>query len=269
MTAATETWDPLLSDPDTEESLGFLLAEEAALKAYLSGHTVPGKRGAPTQVRTWFRWPDSRTNISYPYILIDLLTISPDFPRWTSVWDYGAMGSTFESYVDSETREGYYSPSMNGNVVPTSTSNLTTENYLAYKLFFQITITSREVQHDRYLTARAITDFFPARNFFVGVPADSTWRRCELVEWVSADTQETTEATKRIFRKIYTVSMEAEIPQSAIEEIIKIRKLHVDVYDTATVDTSGNVMKEPVGHQASDAHTVAAINYTEFTPSGS
>jgi hypothetical protein len=266
-------WDSL-TEADLDDHTGFLLAEEAALKTYLSGHLVPTGRNRKGEVVTkevpvYFRWPDSRTNIRFPNIMIDLLQVTPDYSRWTSEWDYGAMGSDFENWVDGSVRHDWYEPSMTNTmpVVPSTTGRII-ENYLPFKLYFQISVSTNHVQTDRALTARMIVDFFPSRNFFIGIPADNTWRRCELVEWATADTQETTEATKRIFRKIYTISMEAEVPRSQIIEIAKVRRLHVDLYDRNSVDPEGHLMKEPANHAWNDVHDIAAGNFT-VPPSGS
>jgi hypothetical protein len=77
-----------------------------------------------------------------------------------------------------------------------------------------------------------------------------------------ADTMETTESgNKRIFRKIYTIIMDAEIPQSTIEELYKVSRVHTDVY--ANKNT-----REAVTHTYNSVHTIGEP-VTVVPPSGS
>ena len=78
-----------------------------------------------------------------------------------------------------------------------------------------------------------------------------------------ADTSETTDSgNKRIFRKVFTLTMEAEIPQSKLNEVYKVLRVHGDIYDTTS---SG---RELTTHLYSDTHHVAAANFTDLPPSG-
>jgi hypothetical protein len=84
---------------------------------------------------------------------------------------------------------------------------------------FQVSHYARSNLHDRYLTSIFTTDVFPVRPFFIRCPADDTWRRTEMVGIASANMPETSESgTKRIFRKFYTVSMLAEVPQDSFTD---------------------------------------------------
>jgi hypothetical protein len=113
---------------------------------------------------------------------------------------------------------------------------------------------------------RIITDIFrPKGDFWINVAADHAARRCSLMQWTSGDTMETSEASKRIFRKIYTILMETEIPVSKIEEYQKVSSVHIDVYN----EDDGRT--EPVEHPVEGPHTYALSNDTyvaDPTPSG-
>jgi hypothetical protein len=98
-------------------------------------------------------------------------------------------------------------------------------------LTYQVSVHSRSALHDRYLTSRFKVDVLPPRPFFIPVDADMTWRRCEMTDFAQADTHETTESgNKRIFRKIYTLAMDAEIPLTKIYEIKSAQRVHIDIY---------------------------------------
>ena len=122
-------------------------------------------------------------------------------------------------------------PNHDYDGLPEEQSGYYMGNYLPFNLMYQVSTWTRSIQQDRILTGKFFTDIVGPRSFFIGVDADHTWRRCELLEWISGDTLETTEAAKQTFRKIYTINMEAEIPTSAIYELVRVGRVHVDIYD--------------------------------------
>lgn len=252
-----------LAEQDVAAHTGFVLAEEAALKQYLSGLTVPNQRGegGVSEVPVWFRWPESERRMSYPFITLDLLSINAAYGRWTSVYDVAKAPVYFEADDGGEGRWGMYYPGYMPQIPDDPDTSYYVERYLPYDLMFQVSVYARSAFHDRFLTSRFITDVFPPRSFAIDVQADHVWRRCELVQWVSGDTMETSEASKRIFRKIYTVRMETEIPTSKIVEFEKIRTVHVDLYDT-TDDSS----YESVGHPVDGPHSSAVAHSTVTAP---
>jgi hypothetical protein len=252
-------WE-FVSDPDVAAHTGFVLAEEAALKQYLSGLTVPDQRSetGTSEVPVWFRWPESERRMSYPFITIDLLSVSAAYERWHSTYNVADAPSYFEGVDGAPDRWGIYYPGYTSQIETDEDKTYYIERYLPYNLLFQISVHARSAFHDRYLTSRFVTDVFPPRgDFWIDVAADHAARRCELVQWVSGDTMETTEAGKRIFRKVYTVLMETEIPASRIFEFERIRTVHIDMYDT--LDTGSY---ESVGHPVDGPHTSAVASTT-------
>lgn len=243
-----------VTDIDTHAHRGFLLSEEAALKRYLSGITVPDAKGNAMPVDVWFRWPESERKITYPFLTIDLLSITPAYDRWHSYVNEFLTPAIFEDRDTGTSTEGHYYPSTTANAAPNDESDYHTSNYLPYNIMFQVSSWARTALHDRYLTARFMTDIFPPRSFFIGDQTDQVWKRAELLEWISGDSLETTEAAKRQFRKIYTLNMEAEIPTSQILELVKVDTLHVDIYD----DTQTPLLP---GH-ASSTHNSGSFNQT-------
>lgn len=221
----------LISDPDLAEHTGFLIAEELALKNYLSGIEIPVK-GQMTPVPVYFRWPTSERLIKYPFITIDLLSISPAYERWHSYFNEMETPALYESSTGA-VDERFYWPGYSDDVSTDDpdNKNLWASTFLPYDIKFQISTFCRSASDDRFLISRMITDFLGPRSFFISTFADKVWHRCELLEWVSADSLETIEATKRQFRKVYTINMESEIPSSRLLELEKVRAIHVDIYD--------------------------------------
>lgn len=244
----------LVGSPNIETHRGFILAEDEAIKTYLTGLTVPVRPGSDqtTEVGVWFRYPEAERNIKYPFITIDLVDVSPDYSRWTS------------DYIQD--LDGLYQPSVSDTIGdPSENMGQTVRNYLPFRLSYQISVHCRSSLHDRYLMSKFFTDVFPPRPFWLGVDADNTWRRCELMDTIQADLMETTESgNKRIFRKIYTVSLIAEIPQDVITESWKVLRVFVPIVDRQMVDdylfnvltdSSGESVLDPVNTVPSEVRT--------------
>jgi hypothetical protein len=201
---------PLRAEPDLVEHLGFIIAEEEALKKHLEGIKVPTRPGSTdqTDVGVWFRYPEGERQIQYPFVTIDLLTVEPDYELFTS-----------DFY---QSPEGLYQPSFSPELPPLPDDGITRgyaiPNYLPMRLVWQVSHFSRSALHDRYLTSIFMTDVLPYRPFFI-TSVDGVERRTDRIGFQAADTIETTESgTKRIFRKIYTISMLTEIPQNSFAD---------------------------------------------------
>ena len=54
---------------------GFLLAEDAAVKARFSGMTVTDDKNAARPVQVFFRYPEGDTERTYPFITIEMIDI--------------------------------------------------------------------------------------------------------------------------------------------------------------------------------------------------
>lgn len=218
---------PFVGEPDMAEHVGFILAEEAALKTYFSGITLPTRPGAATtqEVGVWFRHPEGERTIVYPFITLDLIDVAPDYALWTSEYHMPL--------------EGLYRPSVS----PTLPAN-TVEGkvwdvrpYLPFQLTYQVSVHSRSSLHDKYLASIFFTDLIPPRPFWLGVDADNTWRRTEMVDFAQFDIPETTESgTKRIFRKVYTITIAAEVPQDRLNEVWQVLKVFVGIADRQYVE---------------------------------
>lgn len=231
---------PLRDQPSVWEHTGFILAEDEMVKQYLTGIKVPGRdpTSAEVDVGVWFRWPESERQIKYPFIAIDLLSAEPAFDLFHS--DHW------------EPTEGLYRPSVAPHLPPPpggwSIQDYAIRNYLPFHIQYQVAVHSRNALHDRYLQSIFRTDVFPVRPFWLWCSVDETWRRTELLESVASDLSETTESgTKRIFRKVYTITVLAEVPQDRIVDswVYKTLRVLIPVVDRDWFDAYyENILKD-------------------------
>ena len=248
-------WDDFIADLDGPAASGLLLAEDAAIKSYVQGLSVPQLNGDDVDVNVWFRFPEGERRLSYPFITIDFLSLHPSYDRWTSLYTVDPLAEVefFDVDTDQVDHLGLYTPSVSPtlSVEADETHGIEIEPYLMHQILYQVTVHSRSAMHDRILMSRMLTDVFGPRPFWIGVDADHTWRRCELVDMTPMDTMETTESgTKRIFRKAYTVSMDCELLQSKIALALTAQAVHIDVYQGLTGP------HEDPDHLSTDVHTV-------------
>lgn len=221
---------PLIAEPDLQAHRGFMLAEDEALKQYLTGIVVPGRdEGTTVPVGVWFRWPEGERQIRYPFITIDSITAEPAYELFHS--------------NHQEPIEGLYRPSFDTQLPPPSGGwgimGYSILNYLPFRLVYQVNVYSRSNLHDRYLRSIFATDVFPQRPFWIGCDADMTWRRTEQIGYAATDQAETSESgSKRIFRKVYTVQMLAEVPQTRLAEaeFYKVFRVYLSVRDRQTME---------------------------------
>lgn len=241
---------PLIAKPDIFTHTGFMLAEDEALKSYLTGITVPGRE--PTDVEekvgVWFRWPTGERQLRYPFITIDSLTAEPAYELFHS------------NHI--EPTEGLYRPSVAKTLPAPSggwgTMSYGITNFLPFRLVYQINVYTRSALHDRYLRSIFATDVFPQRPFWIACDVDGTWRRTEVVGYANSDQSESNESgTKRIFRKIYTVSMMAEVPQQRLldSEFYKVFRVFLSVKDRDDWDQEYFT----VAHQGQEVPTPATL----------
>ena len=217
---------PYRDEPSIWTHRGFLLSEDESLKSYLEGITVPGRdAGSPgTKLGVWFRWPEGERQIQYPFVAIDLLSANPDFDLFTSDYklnpDHLYRPSHAPNLPEPPEGWGYQSYAL--------------RNFWPFLLQYQVAVHSRTALHDRYLQSIFRSDVFPPRPFWIRNVADLTWRRTEMIAAASSDLSETTESgTKRIFRKVYTITMMAEVPQDRILDSVVYRALRVLIPVTA------------------------------------
>lgn len=183
----------------------FILNEDAALKDKVKGIKVTDDN-APEggrNVAVWFRMPEGELrDQKYPFITLDLINVEEDTSR-------AHRGIIAMRYLP----EG---------VTATDDETVKTEFPIPYNLDYQITTHTRYAQHDRQIMAELLKqDRLPHRFGFLHVPQDDTVRRLDLLSVRPADTMMDTEAgKKRLFRKIFTVRVSAELLPSTVAKVI-------------------------------------------------
>ena len=201
---------------------GFTLAEDAALKKRLSDMAVADDRNAQRVAQVFFRHPEKATEKTYPFVTIELQDIRFAAERMHSYTDlYFADGTGLTpdqqarlSYID------YYPSEMNTADLEAAVDAegfMRTDSYVPVDLMYVVTTYSRSQRHDRQLTAlmlRRVVPIAPGRGW-IEIPEDGTIRRLDTVDWRPADILDGEAGyKKRIFRKVYNLKMNAEMPAS-------------------------------------------------------
>lgn len=209
---------------------GFLLAEDAALKARFSNITVNDDRDGARAVKVFFRYPEGETERSYPFITIEMIDLVHARNRQHSesviVYSKGTTGAS-ATYPNTGPDKMTYWPSRKANmetIVGSESDDFIISNeFVPVDLLYQVSTFTRSALHDRQLSAQMLSTIVPFRKGFIDIPEDGTIRRLDLLDWTTADLLDSESGyRKRIFRKIYTLQMSAEIPSSDMVGLSKI-----------------------------------------------
>lgn len=230
------------SNPGTNP--GFTLAEDAALKYRLSSLAVSDDQDNERVCKVFFRYPDGETEKLYPFITIELIDIAHARDRQHSERTYVySDGQNFTSNIDyfpSEMDTADMAAQANGGI-------LVTDQFVPINLMYQVTTYTRSQRHDRQLTALMLRRVFPFRRGFIEIPEDGTIRRCDIVSWRSTDVlDQETGYKNRIFRKVYTVMINSELPQSDLYGGSKVLSVAGTIrdYSTANPDLSAPILED-------------------------
>jgi len=201
---------------------GFTLAEDAALKKRLQSLYVSDDRDNQRAVQVFFRYPDAEAEKLYPFITLDLVDIA--FARSRQLSEVNHYYSTVSEYSgDSLT---YFPSEYNASDMQELVGEadyLSTDQFVAVDLTYQVSTYCRSQRHDRQLTAGLLRYVFPMRRGFIDIPEDGTTRRCDLLDWRTSDVlDQETGYKKRVFRKVYTIQINSEIPQSDLAKLTKV-----------------------------------------------
>ena len=204
---------------------GFTLAEDAALKNRLSFLSVADDRSADRPVQVFFRFPDGETEKKYPFITIDLIDINHARSRQESEVTYyysndaEVVQNVSSTQIDMDYFPSEYSSTELDGIVG-GEGYVSTDQYVPVDLVYQVTTHCRSQRHDRKLTADMLRYVSPFRRGFIEIPEDGTIRRCDVLDWRPADIlDQETGYKKRIFRKVFTVQVNAEIPQKDLTNV--------------------------------------------------
>ena len=217
---------------------GFLLAEDQAMKVKFSGIQLTDDRDATRDVQVFFRYPEGETEKKYPFITLELMDINHATNRQHS----DSFIYAFRGTAPAGQPAGHYSsPYSPGTFTywPDHTDDITTltevfagdtespflsaMEHVPVDLIYQVTTFTRSAIHDRYLQAHILTAIAPFRRGYLNVGADGTQRHMDMLDWRSADMlDEEAGFKKRIFRKVYTVSVTSEIPASNLVGLYQV-----------------------------------------------
>jgi hypothetical protein len=227
---------------------GFLLAEDQALKAKLTGIQLVDDRDATRDVQVFFRYPEGETEKKYPFITLELLSIEHARNRQHSdnvVYAFRGTAPTGQpdghyTTADAGTTFTYYPnettdvTTLTGYAGAINSPFLSTLEHAPVDLTYQVTTFTRSAIHDRYLQAHMLTKVVPFRRGFLTIPADGTDRHMMMLDWRSADMlDEEAGFKKRVFRKIYTISVTSEIPTTQLVGLSQVARGE-DGYPTGT-----------------------------------
>jgi len=216
---------------------GFLLAEDAALKTRLSTLSVSDDKNAERVPKVFYRWPEGETEKLYPFVTINLLDIQHAKERQHSERDY--YYTTDASFSPEQVAEYTQIDYFPNEMVESDLADLagtdgfiSMEQLIPIDLLYQVTTHTRNARHDRQLTALIMRRVFPLRRGFIEIPEDGTIRRCDLLDWRSANViDQEAGHKKRAFRKVYTVRISSELPQSDFAAVQKVLTVEGELTD--------------------------------------
>jgi hypothetical protein len=203
---------------------GFLFAEDAALKLRFSNIAVSDDKSDPRPLNVFFRYPERETEKYYPFITIERVAIAHATNRQESERFYYFTGST------SERRDLTYYPSESDYAAVQEIADggrLVMEAPVPVNITYMVTTYSRNPIHDVQITATMLRHIVPFRRGFIEIPEDGTIRRLDLLQWQQSDiTDQEAGGRKRIFRKVFTLMMNAEIPTSDLSVITAVDQVN-------------------------------------------
>lgn len=207
---------------------GFLLAEDEALKEHMKGITVSDDRHNARPVKVFFRYPETETEKEFPFITIEM--VSMDYARGRQHSEH------FLYYSNTLAASAPYDPNFIGyypseldqtdlaSLLQSENADiLRTNSYVQVDLMYQIATHTRSALHDRQLTSYILRNKLKLRSNFLVVPTDGTVRRLDLLSWSQSDLLDAEAGyRKRIFRKVYTVQINAELP---VTDFVNIKRV--------------------------------------------
>jgi len=222
---------------------GFLLAEDAALKERLTGLTVTDDRDNQRAVQVFFRYPEGETERIYPFITIEMIDLVHARNRQHSELELHyfntAGGASAPAGWENRPNALKYWPSESTDFSYLTDKNnypvLSTNEFVPIDLVYQISTYTRSAFHDRQLSSLILRKVFPFRKSSIFIPADGTHRRLEMLDWTTADLLDAEAGyRKRIFRKIYTLQINAELPS---DDVYGYKQASTIITDVQQVDS--------------------------------
>jgi hypothetical protein len=191
---------------------GLFFAEDAALKLRFSNIAVADDKENPRPLNVFFRYPERETEKYYPFITVERIAIAHATNRQESERFYYFVGSSEDrsdlTYYPSESNFADITAEAQGG-------RLRMEAPVPINITYLVTTYARNPIHDVQITATMLRRIVPFRRGYIEIPEDGTIRRLDLLQWQQSDiTDQEAGGRKRIFRKVFTLMMNAEIPTS-------------------------------------------------------
>lgn len=199
---------------------GFLLAEDAAIKARFANISVSDDKNAQRVAKVFFRYPEGEKEKEYPFITIEHVGLTHNRQLQMSEHSYYFTNNSYGASLGSSVFVDYFPSELTGASLSavldeTDSFYLRMDSFVPVTLMYQISTYARSALHDRQLTSKILRRVAPFRRGFIEIPEDGTVRRFDLVSWGNSDLLDGEAGyRKRIFRKVYTINMSAEIPAS-------------------------------------------------------
>lgn len=196
--------------PTPTPGLGFILAEDNALKSLLGGIHVHDEKGGERGVQVWFANPDVESRQqSYPYLTIELMGVD-----WANYRQHSGM------WYDSDNQGT--TPEVDGVVY-------TYEMPTTWDLTYQITSYARHPRHDRIIINHLLSNDFVAKRGFLPVynelGTEIGYRHLVLESFAKRDT---IEDGRRLFRNVFTVTVSSESLSGDGEEVFPVQSVLIN-----------------------------------------
>jgi hypothetical protein len=204
---------------------GFLFAEDSALKLRFSNIAVTDDRNQQRPLSVFFRYPEKETEKQYPFITLERVAIAHATNRQESERFFYYTGSTDLprseiNYFPSELTSAELAELANGG-------RLRMEAPVPVNITYLVTTYARNPIHDVQITSTLLRSIVPFRRGFIEIPEDGTVRRLDLLQWQQSDiTDQEAGQRKRIFRKVFTLVMNAEIPTSEFTAVTAVDQVN-------------------------------------------
>jgi hypothetical protein len=220
---------------------GFLLAEDAAVKARFSNIAVSDDREPQRIAQVFFRYPEGEREKSYPFITIENIGLVHNTRLQHSEQIY-YYSNTVGASVNNPVFIDYFPSEMTSNELDEMLGDnpyLKMDSFVPVTLIYQVATYTRSALHDRQMTSKILRRVVPFRRGFIDVPEDGTIRRFDLISWANSDLLDGEAGyRKRIFRKVYTIHMSAEIPASDITVVKRVESV------VGTINNTNNLNSE-------------------------
>lgn len=221
---------------------GFLLAEDAAVKSRFSNISVSDDRESTRIADVFFRYPEGEKEKKYPFITIENVGIVHETRLQHSEQQYYYINNSASASVSNPAFITYFPSEMAEDELSESLENgvyISMDSFVPVTLIYQVATYARSALHDRQLTAKILRRVVPFRRGFIDVPEDGTIRRFDLISWNNSDLLDGEAGyRKRIFRKVYTIHMSAEIPASDITLVKRVESVVGTIKNTNNTDSS-------------------------------